>query len=143
MATRPTAPFGPTPAVLAEVTRRLVAAFHPNKVILFGSQAWGNPGEDSDIDLLVIVEDSDEAAFRREARAHSVLHGIGVPCDVLVQTRAEMARVNPVRTSLLHRAVTEGRRKHPLEIIVGISAATVGDRAGGMWALVASDQALR
>jgi len=41
--------------LLADITRRLVAEFQPEEVILFGSQAWGIPNEDSDVDLLVIV----------------------------------------------------------------------------------------
>ena len=33
----------------------LVEAFHPQKVVLFGSYAYGNPGEHSDVDLLVVM----------------------------------------------------------------------------------------
>ena len=39
--------------LLHEMTRRLVAEFQPEQVILFGSHAWGTPNEDSDVDLLV------------------------------------------------------------------------------------------
>jgi len=42
-------------ALLNEMTKRLVQTFHPDKVILFGSHAWGTPSEASDIDLYVIV----------------------------------------------------------------------------------------
>ncbi len=38
--------------LLAEMTRRLVAEFQPEQIILFGSHAWGTPNEDSDVDLL-------------------------------------------------------------------------------------------
>ena len=41
--------------ILREITRRLVAEFQPEQVILFGSHAWGTPHQDSDVDLLVIV----------------------------------------------------------------------------------------
>jgi hypothetical protein len=40
-----------SPELLNETTSRLVAEFRPEKVILFGSHAWGEPGEDSDVDL--------------------------------------------------------------------------------------------
>ena len=44
-----------------EVVQRLVNEFNPEQVILFGSYAWGTPSEeDSDLDLLVIVPQSDE-----------------------------------------------------------------------------------
>jgi predicted nucleotidyltransferase len=39
---------------LAEITRRLVDGFHPDKIILFGSQARGTADERSDIDILII-----------------------------------------------------------------------------------------
>jgi predicted nucleotidyltransferase len=34
---------------------QIVAKFQPQKIILFGSYAYGNPKPDSDIDLLIIV----------------------------------------------------------------------------------------
>ena len=40
--------------VLNEVTRRLVDGFHPEKIILFGSQARGTADDRSDVDILVI-----------------------------------------------------------------------------------------
>jgi predicted nucleotidyltransferase len=40
--------------VLSEIRERLVSRFHPDKIILFGSQARGTADKRSDIDLLVI-----------------------------------------------------------------------------------------
>ena len=34
---------------------RIAAAFHPERIILFGSYAYGTPSEDSDVDLLVVM----------------------------------------------------------------------------------------
>jgi predicted nucleotidyltransferase len=42
---------------LAEIVRRLVAAYQPERIYLFGSVARGEAGPDSDYDLLVIVPD--------------------------------------------------------------------------------------
>lgn len=39
---------------LKEVTDKIVKEFNPEKIILFGSYAWGEPTEDSDVDLFVI-----------------------------------------------------------------------------------------
>lgn len=41
---------------LQNVTDKIVHQFQPDKVILFGSQAWGTPTADSDLDLLVIKD---------------------------------------------------------------------------------------
>ena len=48
--------------LLQAATQRLVAEFQPEEIYLFGSHAWGTPGQDSDIDLMVIVP--------REGRRH-------------------------------------------------------------------------
>jgi predicted nucleotidyltransferase len=41
-----------SPELLHEIVQRLVDEFHPERIILFGSHAWGTPTNDSDIDLL-------------------------------------------------------------------------------------------
>ena len=38
-----------------ELSERIAKEFHPDKIILFGSHAYGTPREDSDVDLLVIL----------------------------------------------------------------------------------------
>ena len=59
--------------LLAEMTRRLVAEFQPEQIILFGSHAWGTPSPDSDIDLLVVVSASQLPPAQRAVRAHRAL----------------------------------------------------------------------
>ncbi len=96
----------------AEARQRLVEALHPERIILFGSQVWGIPNADSDLDFLVIVNDSDLPPHQRAQIAYRSLIGIGIPCDVIVQTRAETERLEQVVTSLTRRALTEGRVIH-------------------------------
>ena len=48
-----------TEALLAGITQRIVAAFQPDQIVLFGSYAYGAPDLESDVDLLVVM-DSDE-----------------------------------------------------------------------------------
>jgi predicted nucleotidyltransferase len=95
--------------LLNEVTRRLVAEFKPEQVWLFGSHAWGQPDEGSDLDLLVIVPQSDESPVRRAQRAHRCLRGLGIAKDVLVKTRAELERFRNVRASLEAEILERGR----------------------------------
>ena len=96
--------------VLAEMTRRLVREFAPEQVILFGFHAWGEPNEDSDVDLFVVVKDSDETPYHRDVRAHRVLRDVNMPKDVLVQTRAEVERARQVRASLENLILQRGRQ---------------------------------
>lgn len=96
--------------LLRTVTQRLVAEFQPEQVWLFGSHAWGQPHDDSDVDLLVIVPHSDETPIRRSQRAHRCLRGLRMPKDVLVETRQEVERVKEAKTSLENTILSRGRR---------------------------------
>jgi len=95
--------------LLDEVTRRLAAEFQPEQVWLFGSHAWGQPDEGSDLDLLVVVPRSDETPVRRAQRAHRCLRGIDVAMDILVKTRTELERFRNVRSSLESLILRNGR----------------------------------
>jgi predicted nucleotidyltransferase len=50
---------------LDETGRRIVAAFQPQTIYLYGSHAYGQPHQDSDLDLLVVVRDSAPSPHRR------------------------------------------------------------------------------
>ena len=95
--------------LLDEVTRRLATEFQPEQVWLFGSHAWGQPDEGSDLDLLVVVPRSDETPVRRAQRAHRCLRGIDVAMDILVKTRTELERFRNVRSSLESLILRNGR----------------------------------
>ncbi|MFA5843692.1 MAG: nucleotidyltransferase domain-containing protein [Coriobacteriia bacterium] len=93
---------------LGEATKRLVAEFHPEKVYLFGSRAWGRATEDSDYDFAVIVAESDDTPIRRAQRAHRALSGLEFPTDILVKTHAEFERYSKVHASIECQVLEEG-----------------------------------
>ena len=99
-----------TQDLLAEATRRLAEEFHPEEIWLFGSHAWGQPDDDSDVDLMVLVPHSGDRAIKRMQRAHQCLAGIGFPKDVLVPTRADVDHYKHLRASLFHQVLTQGRK---------------------------------
>ena len=96
--------------VLDEAVERLKAEFQPEEIYLFGSHAWGTPDDDSDVDLMVIVPDSDERSIKRMQRAHRCLRGIGFAKDVLVPTRAQVDRYKHLRASVFHQVLANGRK---------------------------------
>jgi predicted nucleotidyltransferase len=98
--------------MLEEVTRRIVDAIHPERIILFGSHAWGLPGEDSDIDLLIVLRNSDKPGYRRAREVYRSLRGLKLPVDVVVRTRDEVERGIGVKTSLERKVLEEGRVLH-------------------------------
>ncbi len=94
--------------VLAEILRRLVAAYQPERVYLFGSKARGDEGPDSDYDLMVVVPDSAPPERRRSRLAYQVLWGSGTAADVLVSTRESFDSRLAVKASLPATIVREG-----------------------------------
>lgn len=95
--------------LLQEITSRLVQALQPEQVYLFGSHAWGSPVEGSDIDLYVIVPESDERPLQRARRALACLDDLRVAKDVLVRTRAEVEKYRQVYASLESQVLEKGR----------------------------------
>jgi len=91
---------------LDEAIRRIAAALQPEQIYLYGSHAYGQPSEDSDVDLLVILTDSVLPPHRRALEAYRALRGLLLPAEVKVLTREEFER----RTqwfSTIERAVRE------------------------------------
>lgn len=96
-------------SIIREMVARVAAEFDPEEIILFGSRAWGGADEGSDIDLMVVVSESDASPTQRALRARRCLRGISVPKDVLVQTRTEFGAREGVRASLEHKVRQMGR----------------------------------
>lgn len=91
-----------------EIVKRLAEGLRPEKIILFGSQAWGIPNPDSDVDIMVIVLDSDVSPAKRAAKAYGLLRGIKISKDILVKTRAEFDKFKNVKASLESKIDREG-----------------------------------
>lgn len=78
-----------TSDLLTDIAQRIIYAVNPEKIILFGSYAYGNPTPDSDLDLLVVMETQARAAERVLAVSRS-LRPRPFPMDILVRTPAEI-----------------------------------------------------
>ncbi len=74
---------------IVEISDKIKARFHPLKIILFGSYAWGKPTSDSDIDLFLIMDSN----LRRDDRAVQVSDLFldrTFPLDIIVYTPEEV-----------------------------------------------------
>lgn len=80
------------PSLLEKAVQRIVEALHPELVYLYGSHAYGQPDEDSDVDLFVVVRDSTLPPHKRAIEAYRALRGLFLPAEVKVMTRAEFER---------------------------------------------------
>jgi predicted nucleotidyltransferase len=74
--------------VIRRYARAIAEEFHPDRIILFGSYAYGTPHEDSDVDLLVVMPARDQHAQAVRIRWRLAAP---FPVDLLVRTPKEMA----------------------------------------------------
>ena len=101
---------------LQEAISRIVEALDPERIILFGSYASGQPDENSDIDLLVIMETAKRPAGRIVAVSRT-LSPRPFPVDIIVRTPEELdrdlKRVDPFMRDLVERGRTLYERRRP------------------------------
>ncbi len=90
---------------------------HPEKVILFGSYAWGQPTEDSDIDLYVVTQDDFVPATWEQRRdiVRSVSDRIldlrmRYPIDLLVHTKPMHQEFVERKSSFARQLMSQGTR---------------------------------
>jgi predicted nucleotidyltransferase len=74
-------PTGIAEEQLTEIVRRLVAALSPRAIYLFGSQLYGTPTRDSDIDIMVVVDDPTPGVELHQ-RGYECLRGLGLPVEL-------------------------------------------------------------
>ncbi|TRZ78468.1 nucleotidyltransferase domain-containing protein [bacterium] len=93
---------------LSEITNKIVKEVDPEKIILFGSYAWGNPGPDSDVDL-VVVEKSKESRRERQINIRRLLFGSGIAYDVVSYTPEEIERRLAMKDFFAEKIVNKGK----------------------------------
>jgi uncharacterized protein len=95
--------------IIEDAGRRLAAAARsPARVVLFGSRARGDARADSDLDFLVIEKELG-SKLDEMVRLRDALPPLGVPVDVVVVSEDEVARRERVPSTLVRRALREGR----------------------------------
>lgn len=97
-----------TPDVLDLLVKLLVEAAQPRQIILFGSYARGEETRDSDLDVLVIVDDVTNR-LGEMVRLRRVLAPIKTPIDVLVYSWDEVRTRGQWPGTALYEALQEGR----------------------------------
>jgi len=100
--------YNATENVIAAMTERIVQQFNPLRIILFGSQARGDAGPWSDVDLLVVLP---EVANKREAavEVRRALVNFTISKDIIVTTPDEIERRGDLVGTILRPALREGK----------------------------------
>ncbi len=97
-----------TDSMMSEIVKKIVKNFHPEKIILFGSQVWSKPKEWSDIDILIIMN-FNEASQQVAAKISMIAKPRYVPMDILVRTPNEIERRVEIGDCFIQKILTDGR----------------------------------
>ena len=96
-------------STMDEAIRRLVKAYNPLQIYLYGDYAEGTANEESTVDLLLVVESSEERVIKRSYLAFDALLGLRMPNNVSVFTKAEFDQYAQDRNSTTYEIKTQGK----------------------------------
>ena len=92
---------------IEELAALIAVSCKPDKIILFGSYAYGNPGEDSDLDLLVVLPFEGRPIYKSLEileKVHPCL-----PLDLIVRTPEQLAARLAQHDYFLQEVVGKGK----------------------------------
>ncbi|MCK5135134.1 MAG: nucleotidyltransferase domain-containing protein [Bacteroidales bacterium] len=92
---------------ISEIVKKIASGYNPDKIILFGSYAIGNPNENSDLDLFVVKE-TDSPRPQRTVQVRKMLYGSMVPMDLIVYTPKEIEESKENRYSFVYEVLNNG-----------------------------------
>ena len=91
-----------------EAVRRIVARFHPERIILFGSCARGTPTQNSDIDVLVVMP-VERSNRKKASEIDLALADRTVSMDIIVVTPEQFDRQRDMMGTVVREAAHEGK----------------------------------
>ncbi len=98
------------PATLEQNVELLKACYRPEKIILFGSWAYGVPSEESDVDVLIIKR-TDQPFHKRWAEVYRIVSplGRGVDFSPFVMTPEEVLSRQRARDPFIEEILMRGK----------------------------------
>ena len=94
------------PTYIIKIADKIAETLSPEKIILFGSYAYGDVTSDSDIDLLVILK-TDLKSAERQRLISKIIYPRSAPMDIIVKTPEEIIksknRVDPFINEVLEK----------------------------------------
>ena len=88
------------------VARQIADRFQPERIILFGSYAHGQPGPESDVDLLVVMDTSLRETDQAVRICQAIEYHFGL--DLIVRTPATLTRRLSLGDPFLREATANG-----------------------------------
>ena len=112
--------------LINEITNRLADALHPLKIYLFGSHATDNADADSDVDLLIVVPDTNQSRHDLALKGRANLRDFIIPMDLVVCTHSEIEKWQNVKCTLIYTVMRKGRLLYESEGRTGKRVAHAG-----------------
>ena len=88
--------------------QRIIEIAKPISIILFGSYVWKKIGPDSDLDILIVVDDGVENCRAESVRIRRELRNISMAFDILVIRQSDLDRVADVPGLIYETVLKEG-----------------------------------
>ena len=97
--------------LIEEVKKRLIKAYNPVEVYLFGSHIWGTPDEESDLDLLIVVEHCDpEERYKAMSKGHRALFDLDISKDIIVISQKEFEEYSKNPQRIFYKIKQKGKK---------------------------------
>lgn len=93
---------------IKRVSRAIAKKIKPQKIILFGSFAWGKVTKDSDFDLL-IVKKTRRDKHKIQISLGRILFGKGIPVDTLIYTPEEIRKRLKLGDFFIRNIIEKGK----------------------------------
>lgn len=90
-----------------DLCRQIVEVCHPQRVVLFGSYAYGLPTEDSDVDLMVVMPFEGHPAYQAGAIRSQVHTPLAV--DLLVRTPKQIQERMEMGDPFMQEIIEHGK----------------------------------
>ncbi len=101
-------PWAVTPQKIQAVIKKIIETSRPRKIILFGSYVQGNMHLNSDLDVMIVMEDEVENPRKESIRIRRRLKGISMPMDILVVTETILDEMANIPGMIYREAVRNG-----------------------------------
>jgi len=92
---------------ITQFASRLIREYHPQRIILFGSYAYGTPTPDSDVDLLIVMPFAGKPILKSVEILNTLNPNFAI--DLLVRTPDELERRLALNDFFLQEIVQKGK----------------------------------
>lgn len=94
---------------IKNITDTIIQEFKPEKVVLFGSYAWGKPEKDSDVDLFIVKDDPKKNTREMAIDLEMILFNRDIPLDLLVYKPDQVAKRLEIRDPFIKKILRDGK----------------------------------